>query len=48
MDVLEGSSENMERITGLMDKIFIKLDKRVYHISHRFTKREGEVRIGRT
>ena len=47
-DVLERNSEKMERMTVLMDKMYIKLDKKMYHISPRYIKREGEVRIGKT
>ena len=47
-DVLERNNENMERMTVLMDKMYIKLDQRMYRISPRYSKREEELRIGRT
>ena len=47
-DVLERNSENMERMTALMDNMYIKLDQKMYHISPRYIKREEEVKIGKT
>ena len=46
--VLERNSENMERMTVLMDKMYIKLGKKMYHLSPRYIKREEEVKIGKT
>ena len=47
MDVLERNSENMERMTGLLDKMYIKLDQKMYCIIHRYIKGEEEVKIGK-
>ena len=45
-EALERTSENMERMTVLMDKMYIKLEQKdMYPISHRYIK-EVEVRIG--
>ena len=46
-DALERTSENMEWMTALMDKMYIKLDQKKYPISPRFIKEEVEDRIGK-
>ena len=38
-DTLEKTNENMERMTALMDKMYIKLEQKMCHISHRFIKK---------
>ena len=45
-DALEKTSENMERMTAHMDKLYIKLDQKEIPIISRFTKEEVEDRIG--
>ena len=44
-DMLEKTSENMERMTALRDKMYIKLDQKKCPISSRYIK-EVEDRIG--
>ena len=38
-DVLERNGENMERMTALMDKMYIKLDQKDVSYKHRYIKR---------
>ena len=47
-DVLERNSKNMERMTVLMDKMYIKLDQKDVSYSPRYIREEEEVRSGRT
>ena len=46
-DALERTSENMEQMMALMDKMYIQLDQREVPYKPRFIKEEVEDRIGK-
>ena len=47
-DVLERNSENMEQMTTLMDKMYIKLDQKDVPYKPQIYQKEEEVRISKT